>query len=170
MRGIFSPIFQKLQYSQKNFFQAQSLLSKHKNWVKIASAMSQQKIVKNPVLFQLPTGLFLGLVCFNPVFETLKFVLEKKDFFDVEWPALVASEQKGLFPVLLGIPYFTVQRSQILWYTLEIPENLLNTYKAFVPNAFSSPALKEDQRKKGEKGSGKIVPFPLRKEESRGKE
>ncbi len=121
-------------------------------------------MVKQPVLFQLPTGLFLGLVCFNPVFETLKFVLEKKDFFDVEWPALVASEQKGLFPVLLGIPYFTVQRSQILWYTLEIPENLLNTYKAFIPQSFSGGVLQE-QSKKEQKGSGKIVPFPLRKEE-----
>jgi len=127
-------------------------------------------VVRQPVLFQLPTGLFLGLVCFNPVFETLKFVLEKKDFFDVEWPALVASEQKGLFPVLLGIPYFTVQRAQILWYTLEIPENLLNTYKAFVPHAFSGGVLRKEELKKDLKSSGKIVPFPLRKERGREEE
>jgi len=126
--------------------------------------MNPQKVVKNPVLSQLPTGLFLGLVCFNPVFETLKFVLEKKDFFDVEWPALVTSEQKGLFPILLGIPYFTVQRAQILWYTLEIPENLLKTYKAFVPHAFSGGVLQEGLQKKETKSPGKIVPFPIRKE------
>lgn len=131
--------------------------------------MSTQPIAKKPVLFQTLTGLFIGLVCFNPVYESLKFVLEKKDFFEVEWPALVSLEEKGLIPILLGFPYFTVQRVQVIWYTLQIPEPLLNHYHTYIPhvlrntplNTSLSPTLK----KGGKKEISKIVPFPFKKNE-----
>lgn len=95
--------------------------------------MQAQPVAKNPVLFQLSTGLYLGLVCYNPFYESLQFVLEKRDFFEVEWPALMITQEKGLFPVLLGLPYITVQRSQLLWYTTHIPAELLKTYQAYLP-------------------------------------
>ena len=94
-------------------------------------------VIKKPVLFQLPTGLFIGLVCFNPNFETINFVLEKKDFFDVEWPAIVGSNKgEGFYPILIGLSHFVVQRSQILWYTLDIPDAILNVYKSSLPHIF----------------------------------
>ncbi|RKX60412.1 MAG: hypothetical protein DRP29_02705 [Thermodesulfobacteriota bacterium] len=135
--------------------------------------MADQPIVKKPVLFQTQSGLFLGLVCFNPVFESLKFVLEKKEFFDVEWPALVSIEQRGLIPLLLGFSYITVQRSQIIWYTLQIPESLLNHYKAYLPHVFTGVPLKEESLEtrfqqsvfKNLKESKKIIQFPFKKDE-----
>lgn len=134
--------------------------------------MSEQPITKKPVLFQTLTGLFIGLVCFNPLYETLKFVLEKKDFFEVEWPALVSFEEKGLIPILLGLPYFTIQRAQIIWYTLQIPEPLLNHYQTFIPHilkttplntSLSETSLSKEEKK--EKKVSKIVPFPIKKNE-----
>lgn len=138
--------------------------------------MNESQIAKKPVLFQTHTGLYLGLVCFNPVYETLKFVLEKREFFEVEWPALVSVEEKGLIPILLGLPYFTIQRSQIIWYTLQIPEGLLKYYQTFLPHIFSNTSLQ------GELASAKpfksitkhevnkkIIPFPSKKDDSQTK-
>lgn len=132
--------------------------------------MSEQPIAKKPVLFQTLTGLFIGLVCFNPVYESLKFVLEKKEFFEVEWPALVSFEERGLIPVLLGLPYFTIQRSQIIWYTFQIPEPLLNQYQTYIPHVFQTTPLNIPQevpskKMNKEKKTSKIVPFPIKKDE-----
>lgn len=143
-----------------------------------------QPIAKNPVLLQLPTGLYLGLVCYNALYENLKFVLEKRDFFEMEWPALIISQEKGLFPVLLGLPYISIQRPQILWYTTYIPAELLKTYQGMIPfiGGDFPQALKEESQapKKEEiyqevppdykkrtlkKGEDKIVPFPLKPEQ-----
>jgi hypothetical protein len=136
--------------------------------------VSEQPIAKKPVLFQTQTGLFIGMVCFNPVYETLKFVLEKREFFEVEWPALVSSDQKGLTPILLGLPYFTVQRSQIIWYTLQIPEMLLTQYQSFIPHIFNNIPIRDNlsvtrPSKTSEKPENKIIPFPLKKDDSRNK-
>jgi len=129
--------------------------------------MQNQPIAKQPVLMQLPSGLYLGLVCYNPQFENLKFVLEKREFFEMEWPALVITQEKGLFPFLLGIPYFTVQRSQIIWYTTHIPAELLNYYQSFIP-ILKDPSLpgeaKPQPKDKAKKESDKIIPFPLKKD------
>jgi len=131
--------------------------------------MSQNPVTRKPVLFQLSTGLYIGLVCFNPVYETLKFVLEKREFFEVEWPALVTTHQQGLTPILIGIPYFTVQRTQLLWYTLQIPDSLLTQYHSYVPHLFqhfpmsvpSDPSSKVIKKKdQGEK----IIKFPFKKQ------
>lgn len=129
--------------------------------------MQNQPIAKQPVLMQLPSGLYLGLVCYNPQFENLKFVLEKREFFEMEWPALVITQEKGLFPFLLGIPHFTVQRSQIIWYTTHIPAELLNYYQSFIP-ILKDPSLpgeaKPQHKNKAKKESDKIIPFPLKKD------
>lgn len=132
--------------------------------------MNEQPIAKKPVLFQTLTGLFIGLVCFNPVYESLKFVLEKKDFFEVEWPALVSFEEKGLIPILLGLPHFTIQRSQVIWYTLQIPEPLLNNYQTYLPHILKTTPLNTSlsdsiKKEKKPKEVPKIVPFPLKKNE-----
>ncbi len=130
---------------------------------------TQQPVAKKPVLFQTLTGLFIGLVCFNPVYESLKFVLEKREFFEVEWPALVSFEEKGLIPILLGLPYFTVQRIQVIWYTLHIPEPLLSHYQTYIPHVFKSTPLNtllsSPSTEKKKKENSKIVPFPLSKNE-----
>ncbi len=135
--------------------------------------MNESPIAKKPVLLQTQTGLYIGLVCFNPVYETLKFVLEKREFFEVEWPALVTIEEKGLMPILLGLSYFTIQRSQIIWYTLQIPENLLKQYQAFIPHMFISsplqatfPSLKPIKSDKKVKIEKKIIPFPSKKDDN----
>lgn len=135
--------------------------------------MNETPVAKKPVLLQTQIGLYIGLVCFNPIYETLKFVLEKREFFEVEWPALVTIEEKGLIPILLGLPYFTIQRSQIIWYTLQIPENLLKQYQAFIPHMFVSTPLqttfspfknnKSEEKNKIEK---KIIPFPSKKDDT----
>lgn len=138
--------------------------------------MNESPVAKKPVLFQTQTGLYLGLVCFNPVYETLKFVLEKREFFEVEWPALVSVEEKGLIPILLGLPYFTIQRSQIIWYTLQIPEGLLKYYQTFLPHVFSNTSLQgEPISAKPFKSitktdiNKKIIPFPLKKDDTQTK-
>jgi hypothetical protein len=130
--------------------------------------MQNQPVARQPVLMQLPSGLYLGLVCYNPQFENLKFVLEKREFFEMEWPALVITQEKGLLPFLLGIPYFTVQRAQIIWYTTHIPAELLNYYQSFIP-ILKEPGLpgeaKPQPKAKAKKESDKIIPFPLRKDQ-----
>ncbi len=136
--------------------------------------MDNQPVAKKPVLFQTQTGLFIGLVCFNPVYETLKFVLEKREFFEVEWPALVSFEERGLVPILMGFPYFTVQRSQIVWYTLQIPENLLKHYQSFIPHIFNNiPLYKAGSQDKTYKDTSKtdkkIIPFPSKKGDPNGR-
>lgn len=139
--------------------------------------MQDQPVAKKPVLFQLPTGLYLGIVCYNPLYENLQFVLEKREFFEVEWPALMVSKEKGLFPVLIGLPHITVQRSQVLWYSTHIPSEILQQYQAFLPFLGGSavPPPKEETTKElkpkasvkktsSRKADEKIIPFPLRKE------
>lgn len=138
--------------------------------------MNESPIAKKPVLLQTQTGLYLGLVCFNPVYETLKFVLEKREFFEVEWPALVSIDEKGLVPILLGLPYFTIQRIQIIWYTLQIPEGLLKTYQTFLPHLFTNVPLQEkissikiSQSKISSDTEKKIIPFPFKKDDTQTK-
>jgi hypothetical protein len=134
--------------------------------------MNESPVAKKPVLFQTQTGLYLGLVCFNPVYETLKFVLEKREFFEVEWPALVSVEEKGLVPILLGLPYFTIQRTQIIWYTLQIPENLLKYYQAFLPHIFSNTPLESSAlslKSTKTDTDKKIIPFPFKKDDTQSK-
>lgn len=138
--------------------------------------MNESPIAKKPVLLQTQTGLYLGLVCFNPVYETLKFVLEKREFFEVEWPALVSIDEKGLVPILLGLPYFTIQRTQIIWYTLQIPEGLLKTYQTFLPHLFTNVPLQEkispikfSQSKISSGTEKKIIPFPFKKDDTQTK-
>lgn len=129
--------------------------------------MQNQPVAKNPVLIQLPTGLYLGLVCFNPLYENLRFVLEKKDFFEMEWPTLVVSQETGLFPMLLGLPYITIQRAQILWYTTHVPTELLKQYQAFLPllGPEGLPQLEvetdspEKAKNKKEGKTSKIIPL-----------
>ncbi len=143
--------------------------------------MSQkQPVARKPVLFQTVTGLYLGMVCFNPLYETLKFVLEKREFFEVEWPALVNFSQNGLFPILIGLPYFTIQRPQIVWYSTEIPEALLKHYQTLLPHLFTDGVLQKEQpsfsaseffknssspKSREKKKDNKIIPFPVKKDE-----
>jgi len=130
--------------------------------------MQNQPIAKQPVLIQLSSGLYLGLVCYNPQFENLKFVLEKREFFEMEWPALVVPQEKGLLPYLIGIPYFTIQRTQIIWYTTHIPAELLNYYHSFVPilKEQSLPGeAKTPPKTTSKKDFEKIIPFPPRKDQ-----
>ena len=134
--------------------------------------MNENPVAKKPVLFQTQTGLYLGLVYFNPIYETLKFVLEKREFFEVEWPALVSIEEKGLVPILLGLPYFTIQRTQIIWYTLQIPENLLKYYQAFLPHIFSNAPLESSAlslKSTKTDTDKKIIPFPFKKDDTQSK-
>ncbi|MFN3921417.1 MAG: hypothetical protein ACK4K4_03350 [Caldimicrobium sp.] len=133
--------------------------------------MENQPIVKNPVLIQLQTGLYLGLVCYNPLYENLKFVLEKREFFEMEWPAIMISQEKGFFPVLLGLPYITIQRSQILWYTTHIPAEILTQYQAYLPFVGGKEAVPSPMSSKPAKStsssSHKIIPFPSKKKEEK---
>ena len=137
--------------------------------------MNEQPVAKKPVLLQTQTGLYIGLVCFNPVYETLKFVLEKREFFEEEWPALVSFEEKGLIPILLGLPYFTIQRSQIIWYTSQIPESLLKHYQAFIPHLFTNTLLQnkfspiKTPKPNIESKTKKIIPFPSKKDDTQTK-
>lgn len=138
--------------------------------------MQNQPIARNPVLLQLPTGLYLGLVCYNPLYENLKFVLEKRDFFEMEWPALIISQEKGFFPVLLGLPYITIQRQQILWYTTHVPAEILNQYQAYLPflspkeaippTSATTPSSSEEVKQQ----RSKIIPFPQKGEPKKRKE
>jgi len=133
--------------------------------------MENQPVAKNPVLLQLTTGLYLGLVCYNPFYENLKFVLEKRDFFEMEWPALMVSQEKSFFPVLLGLPYITIQRSQILWYTTHIPAEILKQYQSFLPFVGGKEAVPPPKSpitpKSSSTTSPKIIPFPAKKGEEK---
>jgi len=73
-------------------------------------SMLEKATRKELVLLQTTAGLYLGLVCFHHGFESLNFVLEKREFFDFEWPAFVAADSGGLRPVLLGLEHIVVQR------------------------------------------------------------
>ncbi len=123
--------------------------------------MQGAPIAKHPVLIQLSSGLYLGLVFYNPQFESLKFVLEKREFFEIEWPALVISQERGLMPILLGFPFFTIQRSQIIWYTTHIPKELISQYQAYLP-VISQQSLPAKEKQKNQKMNReeKIIPFP----------
>lgn len=134
-------------------------------------------MAKEIVLVQTTVGLIVGLVCFNPVYENIKFVLEKKEFFEIEWPALVNVRENGLVPILLGISYITLQRNQIVWYSLEVPEPLLTIYKRTIPhpiNVFKhtlpdgsklGEMSQQKQDKTEKKKEEKIIPFPGKKKD-----
>jgi len=126
--------------------------------------MLEKATRKDPVLIQTTAGLFLGLVCFHHGFESLNFVLEKREFFDFEWPALVTVDAGGLRPVLLGLDHIVVQRRNVIWYSTSIPETLLEQYKLRLPRPPEGPesgpsAPRKASEKKGEKPD-KVVIFP----------
>ncbi|WP_297056437.1 hypothetical protein [Thermosulfurimonas sp.] len=101
--------------------------------------MLEKATRKEPVLLQTTAGLFLGLVCFHHGFESLNFVLEKREFFDFEWPALVTVDAGGLKPILLGLEHIVVQRQNVIWYSTSIPESLLEAYRLRLPRPPQKP-------------------------------
>ncbi len=121
--------------------------------------MLERATRKEPVLIQTSAGLFLGLVCFHHGFESLNFVLEKREFFDFEWPALVTVDAGGLRPVFLGLDHIVVQRQNVIWYSTSVPENLLTQYRMRLPKPPTTggpPAPVKPPPKKEEK----VVIFP----------
>ena len=76
--------------------------------------------------------------------------------------------RKGAPSLFAWNSYFTVQRSQIIWYTTHIPAELLNYYQSFIP-ILKEPGLpgeaKPQPKVKAKKESDKIIPFPLRKDQ-----
>ncbi len=126
--------------------------------------MLEKATRKDPVLIQTTAGLFLGLVCFHHGFESLNFVLEKREFFDFEWPALVAVDTGGLRPVLLGLEHIVVQRRNVIWYTTAVPETLLEQYKLRLPRPPQGPGEGPPPAPRPSKGKGegqeKVVVFP----------
>lgn len=75
----------------------------------------------------------MGLVCYHHGMETLSFVLEKREFFDVEWPAVVAIDAQGWHPIPLMIEHIVMQRANVIWYTTAIPEILVKQYRERLP-------------------------------------
>ena len=125
--------------------------------------MLEKATRKEPVLVQTTAGLFLGLVCFHHGFESLNFVLEKREFFDYEWPALVAMDAGGLKPILLGLDHIVVQRQNVIWYSTSIPEPLLQAYQLRLPQPpQGSPGGISPSRPSREKKDKheKVVVFP----------
>jgi len=126
--------------------------------------MLEKATRKEPVLIQTSAGLFLGLVCFHHGFESLSFVLEKREFFDFEWPALVTADAGGLRPIFLGLDHIVVQRQNVIWYSTSIPENLFNQYRIRLPQPPPEPP-KPSPKSPPKKGrEEKIVVFPGSKE------
>ncbi|HIE32822.1 MAG TPA: hypothetical protein EYP81_02065 [Thermodesulfobacteriaceae bacterium] len=130
--------------------------------------MLEKATRKEPVLIQTSAGLFLGLVCFHHGFESLNFVLEKREFFDFEWPALVTADAGGLRPVFLGLDHIVIQRQNVVWYSTSVPEALISQYKmrlpkppAGPPEGSPSPPKSSREKSKGEK----VVVFPGLKNE-----
>ncbi len=122
---------------------------------------------KEPVLFQTATGLLMGLVCYHHGLETLSFVLEKREFFDLEWPALVAIDAQGWHPIPLMLEHVVVQRANVVWYTTNLPEMLLQQYRERLPIKPETPPEPPTppRPKKGEEKKEKIVVFPGLKHE-----
>ena len=116
---------------------------------------------KEPVLMQTPTGLLMGLVCYHHGMETLSFVLEKREFFDLEWPALVAIDAQGWHPIPLLIEHVVVQRSNIIWYTTNIPEILIKQYRERLPiRPETPPEPPRPSKPRSENKKDKVVVFP----------
>jgi len=115
---------------------------------------------KEPVLMQTSTGLLMGLVCYHHGMETLAFVLEKREFFDLEWPALVAVDAQGWHPIPLMLEHVVVQRANIIWYTTNLPEMLIKQYRERLPiRPDTPPESPMPPRPKAPK-KDKIVLFP----------
>ncbi len=130
--------------------------------------MLEKATRKEPVLIQTPAGLFLGLVCFHHGFESLNFVLEKREFFDFEWPAMVLADNTGLKPLFLGLDHIVVQRANVVWYSTSIPEPLLSQYRLRLPQPPSPPSPPSPPRPSRKEKEEKIVVFPgLNKDEER---
>ncbi|RUM88445.1 MAG: hypothetical protein DSZ24_03710 [Thermodesulfatator sp.] len=123
--------------------------------------MLEKATRKELVLLQTTAGLYLGLVCFHHGFESLNFVLEKREFFDFEWPAFVAADSGGLRPVLLGLEHIVVQRQNVVWYTTEVPEALALQYRSQLPQPPSGPHRSPPRPDKSPPSSKeKVVTFP----------
>jgi len=128
--------------------------------------MLEKATRKEPVLIQTPAGLFLGLVCFHHGFESLNFVLEKREFFDFEWPALVTADAGGLRPVFLGLDHIVVQRQNVVWYSTSIPEPLLSQYQGRLPRPPTGPPKGPSPKSTSENSKDeKVVVFPGLKDE-----
>ena len=119
---------------------------------------------KEPVLMQTATGLILGLVCYHHGMESLTFVLEKREFFDLEWPAIIAIDAHGWHPIPLMIEHVVVQRANVVWYTTNIPEVLLQQYRERLPIKPDKPP-EPSPPKPSRRGREKIVLFPGSKPE-----
>ncbi len=120
---------------------------------------------KEVVLFQTATGLMVGLVCYHHGMETLAFVLEKREFFDLEWPALVAIDAQGWHPIPLMIEHIVVQRANIVWYTTNVPEMLLQEYRRHLPIKPDRPPEPPHPRPPRRQEREKVVLFPPLKSE-----
>ncbi len=120
---------------------------------------------KEPVLMQTATGLILGLVCYNHGMESLTFVLEKREFFDLEWPAIIAIDANGWHPIPLMIEHIVVQRANVVWYTTSIPEILLQQYRERLPIKPDKPPEPSPPKPSRRAGREKIVLFPGSKPE-----
>ncbi len=115
---------------------------------------------KAPVLFQTSNGLLMGLVCYHHGMETLAFVLEKREFFDVEWPALVAIDAQGWHPIPLMLEHIVMQRANVIWYTTALPEPLVQKYRERLPIKPDTPPEPPTPPKEPPKSKEKIVHFP----------
>ncbi|QJA05900.1 hypothetical protein FVE67_03405 [Thermosulfurimonas marina] len=122
--------------------------------------MLEKATRKQLVLLQTTSGLYLGLVCFHHGFESLNFVLEKREFFDFEWPAFVAADSGGLRPVLLGLEHIVVQRQNVVWYSTEVPESLALQYRRQLPQPPPEPDRPSPPRPERPSSKDKVVTFP----------
>ncbi len=120
---------------------------------------------KEPVLLQTTTGLMLGLVCYNHGLESLTFVLEKREFFDLEWPAVVAIDASGWQAIPLMMEHVVVQRANVVWYTTKVPPNLLRQYQDRLPFKPEPPEPTPPQSPRKQNNKEKIVLFPGLKSE-----
>ncbi len=106
----------------------------------------------------------MGLVCYHHGMETLSFVLEKREFFDLEWPALVAIDAQGWHPIPLMLEHVVMQRTNIIWYTTAIPEPLIKQYRERLPIKPDTPPKPPSPPKGPPKPpKEKIVLFPRSK-------
>jgi len=111
------------------------------------------------VILSINKQLIIGYILYQSGMESAQFVIEKRDWFDLEMPYYLTNQG----PIKLPFSYITVQRSQIEYYTFEIPpqiEEFFSKIEYLIEKKINKiKKSKIDNKKETKNKNLKIIPF-----------
>ena len=116
---------------------------------------------KELVILCVNNTLFIGYIIYNSKLESFQYVIEKRDWFELEFPHYVTP--KGL--VKCPFNFLTIQRSSVNYYTIDIPYQFREEFQKFEDqlkekfNEVAKSINQENEKIDNIKNSGKVIPL-----------